>query len=53
MTTDGSLSLWSRNGPVVWHSETSGLDYWGSEGAFSDYQTSAGGKPPASNVIWI
>ena len=42
MATDGSLSLWGANGPVVWHSETSGLDLWHVDGIWSDYITAEG-----------
>ena len=54
MVTDGSLGLWGSNGPVVWHSETSGLGYWYAGGIYSDYKAAeaASGKP-AANVIWI
>ena len=54
MATDGALSLWGSNGPVVWHSETSGLGYWYAGGIYSDYKAAeaASGKP-AANVIWI
>ena len=54
MATDGSLGLWGANGPVVWHSETSGLGYWYAGGIYSDYKAAeaAAGKP-AANVIWI
>lgn len=38
MATDGGLDRWGNNGPVVWHSETSGLDLWGKDGVYSDYQ---------------
>ena len=39
MATDGSLSLWGANGPVVWHSETSVLGYWYAGGVYSDFKT--------------
>jgi len=54
MATDGSLSLWGANGPVVLHSETSGLGYWYAGGIYSDYKAAeaASGKPVAQ-VIWI
>lgn len=51
MATDGSLSLWGANGPVVWHSETSGLSYWYSGGVYSDYQTAS--SPPASASVGL
>lgn len=54
MATDGSLGLWGANGPVVLHSETSGLGYWYAGGIYSDYKAAeaASGKPVAQ-VIWI
>ena len=51
MATDGSLGLWGSNGPVVWHSETSGLDYWYSDGIYSDYKTVDGGV--TVKVPWL
>jgi len=48
MATDGSLGLWGVNGPVVWHSETSGLGYWYAGGVYSDFKTedaTASGNP--------
>ena len=41
MTTDGGLDRWGSDGPVVWHSETSDLGYWGKDGIFSDYQVAS------------
>jgi len=43
MAIDGSLGLWGSNGPVVWHSETSGLGYWYAGGIYSDYKAADGG----------
>lgn len=40
MTVDGTLSLWGANGPVVWHSETSGVNMWYYGGVYSDYKAS-------------
>ena len=42
-----SLGLWGSNGPVVWHSETSGLGYWYAGGIYSDYKAAeaASGNP--------
>ena len=51
MVTDGSLSLWGSNGPVVWHSETSGLDLWGKDGIYSDYQSGSEPEPPSGAVV--
>ena len=54
MATDGSLGLWGSNGPVVWHSETSGLGYWCAGGIYSEYKAAeAAAIKPAANVIWI
>ena len=52
MATDGALSLWGVNGPVVWHSETSGLGYWYAGGIYSDYKAAeaAGGDPEGSLI---
>jgi len=54
MATDGGLDRWGGDGPVIWHSETSGLGYWYAGGIYSDYKAAeaASGKP-AANVIWI
>lgn len=46
MAIDGSLSLWGSRGPVVWHSETSGLGYWYSGGVYSDYYAEASSGNP-------
>ncbi len=54
MATDGAVSLWGVNGPVVWHSETSGLGYWYAGGTkLSITYTEAAAGKPAANVIWI
>ena len=52
MATDGSLSLWGSNGPVVWHSETSGLGYWCSGGVYSDYKAAESGGS-AKVPLWL
>jgi len=44
MTTDGGLDRWHVDGPVIWHSETSGLGYWYAGGIYSDYK--AADSPP-------
>jgi len=36
MTTDGGLDRWGSDGPVVWHSETASLDYWHTDGIWSN-----------------
>ena len=51
MATDGSLSLWGANGPVVWHSETSGLDLWHTDGIWSDYQSGSEPETPSGAVV--
>ena len=53
MTTDGGLDRWGSDGPIVWHSETSGLDYWCADSIFSDYQAAAsGGSVLISNKMY-
>ena len=42
MTTDGGLDRWGPDGPIVWHSENAGLDYWHTDGIWSDYITAEG-----------
>jgi len=41
----GGLDRWGSDGPIVWHSETAGLDYWHTDGIWSDYQS--GSEPEA------
>ena len=48
MTTDGGLDMWGSDGPIVWHSETAGLDCWHVDGIWSDYH--AAGVPSATNT---
>ncbi len=52
MATDGSLSIWGSNGPVVWHSETSGLDLWHVDGIYSDYKVGEDGGGTAK-IPWL
>ena len=51
MTTDGGLDRWGSNGPMVWHSENSGLDRWHVDGVWSDYQAAPAGGDPEGSLI--
>ncbi len=52
MTIDGGLDRWHVDGPVVWHSETASLDYWHTDGIWSDYQSGSEPEPPSGNPFY-
>jgi len=51
MTTDGGLDRWHVDGPVVWHSETASLNYWHTDGIWSDYQSGSEPETPSGAVV--